>query len=61
MTTNFARFDASLEQQAYIATLGRIPHAFRCQFLLNHRVGRRRNITLAGLEKFLERMPDDEP
>lgn len=60
MTTNFARFDEPRPQQAYLASLGRTPHAFRCQFLLRHRVGLRRNITLAALARFLARMPDDE-
>ena len=59
MTTNFARFGIPRPLSAYINALGRTPHAFRCRFLLNYRVGRRRNITMSGLKRFLEHIHDD--
>jgi hypothetical protein len=53
MTTNFSRFADPRSLNTFIQSLDDPVFAFRCKFLLTHQIGRRHDLTLSGLSRYL--------
>ena len=53
MTTNFSRFVDPRSLSEYIQSLDDPVFALRCKFLLTHQIGKRRDMTLSGLSRYL--------